>query len=77
MGDAEQFRRDAVRYRKLAAEESNPVVARRMLDFAVQYEALADLMEETDRPVAAPPSGQMQHQPVQQQQSKIEPEDEG
>src|ERR1041384_4519134 len=46
MGDAAQFKREAERYRKLAAEESSPVVARRMLDFAEHYEALAALMGE-------------------------------
>jgi hypothetical protein len=69
---AEHFHREAENYRKLAAAESSPALRDQLLGYARQYDALASIVEEVPPP-ALP--AKHQRQPMQQQQSKAEPDD--
>ena len=55
-----------------AAAESSPALRDQLLGYARQYDALASIMEEVPPP-ALP--AKHQRQPMQQQQSKAEPDD--
>lgn len=69
MTTAENFRKDAERYRKLAEAETNPALRDQLLGYARQYEAWAAALED-DAATPPPPSGPVQPQPMQQQQKK-------
>jgi len=70
------YRAEAERCRTLAAGATDPEAAVRWLRIARDYENLAKSLEAAAEPVPPPVMHvPMQHQPVQQQQSKIEPED--
>jgi hypothetical protein len=74
---AAQYRREAERYRKLAAAETSPPAAQQLLDYAKQYDAWASILEEEEEEGKhpPPPSTAPQPQPMQQQQTKLEPDD--
>jgi hypothetical protein len=72
MSNAAYFRKEAERYRKLAASEMNPTLAEQLLGYAKEYEGWAAVLESAD--AAQPPSTTMQQQNIQQQQQKKENE---
>lgn len=69
MTTAENFRKDAERYRKLAEAEANPMLRDQLLGYARQYEAWAMVLED-DAASPPPASGPIQPQPMQQQQQQ-------
>ena len=69
------YRREAQRHRELAAAEPNPRLAKQLLAFARDYDALADTLEETEGTDAPRPTGPVQQQPIQQQQQQKEEDD--
>ena len=71
MGSWEYCRREAERCRKLAASSSDPDAVRRWGAVAADYDKLAEAL---DRPPSIVPPVSPQRQPMQQQQSKKEPE---
>jgi hypothetical protein len=69
------YRQEAERCRALAVAAKDPDAALRWQRMAKDYETLADSLETA--PESPPPMHiPIQQQPVQQQQSKTEPEDE-
>jgi hypothetical protein len=72
MPDAAYYRQEAKRHRELAAEESDPALAKQLLGFARDYDVLAAILEAGGEIDAPPPTGPVQHQPTQQQQKKAE-----
>ena len=68
MSSAAYYRQEAERYRKLVATETRQAAADQLLGYARQYEALAAMMDDAVR--MAPPTGEAQRQPMQQQQQK-------
>jgi len=76
MVSVDYYRAEAKRCRALAAGASDPTAAVRWLRIAKDYESLADSLEAAPEPVLPPAMHTpMQQQPVQQQQSKIDPDD--
>lgn len=77
MVSPEYYRREAQRCRALAMGTNDPEAAARWKRIADDYETLAKAMQAEEAKPAPPPSIRvpMQQQPVQQQQTKIEPED--
>ena len=75
MVSSSYYRDEAERCRKLADAAKDPEVAAQWRKLARDYSALADSLQTA--PVLPPPPMHipMQQQPVQQQQSKTEPED--
>jgi hypothetical protein len=71
MSTAAYYRTEARRCRELAARSPVTDMVRRWLQLAAEYETLADTLDN----VAPAPPLRMQPQPMQQQQSKAEPED--
>ena len=70
------YRTEAARCRELAQGAKDPEIARQWRKMAQDYETLAESLEKVTVPL--PPSAihvSMQQQPVQQQQSKTEPDD--
>jgi hypothetical protein len=72
MSNPEHYRREAQRCRDLAASSPDPEAANRWRAIAADYDNLADAFSNPAPPIARVP---MQQQPIQQQQSKTEPED--
>ena len=70
----DHYRKEAERCRELAAATANSDMASRWRSLAADYEKLADALEETGGAVAMQ-RAPMQHQPMQQQQSRSEPEE--
>jgi len=66
------YRQEAERFRKLARDTENVRLADQYRKSAREYEALADELDTMPSPSPVTP---MQQQPVQQQQTKIEPDD--
>jgi hypothetical protein len=76
MSDEDRYRR----YAKFCREQASLLggsEAERWLQLAVEYERLADVASGMDADGIPPvPAGPAQQQPMQQQQSKMTPEDE-
>jgi hypothetical protein len=78
MTSAAYYRREAERARAAAENSSNAETVMRWLRIAKDYTVLAKAMEVEERGSSfpsMPATSQPQQQPIQQQQSKIEPED--
>ena len=75
MASAEYYRTEAERARQAAMNSTDPETVLRWLRIAKDYTALANAMEDEATARKPPPRGKPQQQPVQQQQSKIEPDD--
>ena len=74
MASASYYRGEASRCRALAARALSPEIAKSWLALAADYDTLAEALESS--PGAAHyQHAPMQQQPMQQQQSKIEPKD--
>jgi hypothetical protein len=75
MASVAYYRREAERARAAAYKSQDAETVLRWLRIAKDYENLANSLEAL--PVTPPPSTRvpMQQQPVQQQQSKTEPDD--
>jgi hypothetical protein len=76
MTSAAYYRREAERARQSAVDSKEPDAILRWLKIAKDYRALADALETEERAPSVsvpPPVSGPQQQPVQQQQSKIEP----
>ena len=71
MASVSYYRKEAERCRELAASSPDSDMGRRWRSLATDYEKLADALEATPAPMHLP----MQQQPMQQQQSKAEPDD--
>ena len=65
------YRKEAERCRELAAHSPDPDLAKRWRSLAADYEKLADALETSGGAIAMQPAP-MQHQPMQQQQSRTE-----
>ena len=74
MVSVNHYRKEAERCRELAAVTPNSDMASRWRSLAAEYEKLADALEEAGGPLAMQ-RAPMQHQPMQQQQSRSEPEE--
>ena len=77
MAGAAFYSREAKHCRNLAATTHDPAAAVRWLRIAKDYDALAKIVALEERRLFSPPpviGSAMQRQPVQQQQSKSEPE---
>ena len=79
MASVAYYRTEAERCRALAAAATDPAAADRWRQIAQDYDNLANSLEAAPDSVPPPPvlHVPMQQQPVQQQQTKIEPEDKG
>ena len=71
----DHYRKEAERCRELAAITPNPEMASRWRSLAADYEKLAAALQEASGAVAMQ-RAPMQHQPMQQQQSRSKPEEE-
>jgi hypothetical protein len=69
------YRNEAARCRRLAEESKDLEAAARWRALARDYNALADALEEDEAPPLPTVHVPMQQQPIQQQQSKTEPEE--
>ena len=74
MVGAPYYRSEAERCRRRAADDPASESAKRWLQLAADYEQLAEALESDEAEPRAQPSP-MQQQPMQQQQTKAEPED--
>ena len=74
MVGAPYYRSEADRCRRRAADNPTSESAKRWLQLAADYDQLADALELDEAEPRAQPRA-MQQQPMQQQQSKAEPED--
>lgn len=72
MVSANYYRQEARRCRELAASSPDTEAAKRWNAIAADYDKLAEAMDAHPLPTLHVP---MQQQPLQQQQSKIEPDD--
>ena len=74
MASVSYYRKEAERCRELAAHSPGTGMARRWLGLAADYDKLADALTELPAPISLT-RAPMQQQPMQQQQSRTEPED--
>jgi hypothetical protein len=72
MSSAVYYRKEAARCRELAAQSPLADMANRWRALAADYDMLADALDSSG--VMAPARAPMQQQPMQQQQSKSEPD---
>jgi len=69
------YRQEAQRHRELAAAEPSPRLAQQLLAFARDYDALVDILENSEGIDAPPPAGPEQQQQQQQQQLQQQKEE--
>jgi hypothetical protein len=72
------YRREAERLRRLADDQTDPELAQKLRQMAAENDALAaELEPKGDKGGPSPPAMHvpMQQQPIQQQQSKTDPDD--
>jgi uncharacterized membrane-anchored protein YhcB (DUF1043 family) len=75
MSSVSYYRKEAERCRELADHSPDADIARRWSALAADYDKLADALAASSATLMPLSRGTMQRQPMQQQQSKTEPED--